>query len=517
MIHQANSKPSTFNKLATGSLFLVGCLLAFTGCQSQTFSSGFTSANRTSPLSKLAFWKQEAGPVPPPPPAQHLDPSSSQQLNQLASQTGSTTRDLVDQHRRQIDNLAQGIASKSSSLSSSPLRSPYPEAGASVAKTAQDLKASLNSARGKSIDQGLAAVTEKLQASAPKGFKTLKESLPKPSSNQFEAALAQTNSQLQSKLTAAKSSGSNTKNTFAAAAKKSGSATKDSFAAAVKNSGSATKNSLAKVNNSLYDARGNLTSRTKTTIGSIDQARQRFTSALGSAGDKAALAAAKPSNDFAGALKDKLASTASTIKAPLSGGSFNPPVKAAVDPLANQSRALLDRAKAKVAGLGTGFDFPEPASRPAAVPQFKAPVAAKTISGGQFGGGQFAAKPPATTSFNQNRVASVTPVQAVQSSFGQRVADTSTALGSKLTNAWNNGTRQSQLKAIQVGAPTTNPGNVLRTASLEASDFGKSASIPSAFGASRNITASHVSDIYIPEKVLSGSSNYAPGSVNKVR
>jgi len=473
MIHKANSKPCAFNLLVAGSLCLVG-VLALSGCKAQTFSSGFGSNSNGL--------------------------GSTQQLNQLAQQAGKSLN--VDLQRTQIDQLAAGIANKPSSLNSSPLRTPYPDVESTVANTAQNLKAKLDAARGNSIDQSLAAVTEKLQASGS-ATKPVAAPLPKKSANEFEAALAQTNSQLQTKLASAQSSGSATKS--------SGSATKSS-GSNTKSSGSATKNSLAKVNNSLYDNRGNLTGGKKP-IGSLDSARQRFSSAFGSVGDRAKVAANSATN-FGGELKNKVAAAASTVTAPLSGGSFNPPIKAALDPAAAQGKALLDRAKSRVAGLGTGFDFPEPVSQPVTIPKFKAPAAISN----QFGGGGFVAKPvkpaPAPAQFNQTRVANVTPVQ---SGFGQSGSGTSTGLASKLTNAWNNGGRQSQLKPVEVAKNLVpNPGNVLRTASLQKNDFGTGAAIPT-FGNSRNVTASHVSDIYIPEKVLSGSGNYAPGSVNKVR
>jgi len=89
-----------------------------------------------------------------------------------------------------------------------------------------------------------------------------------------------------------------------------------------------------------------------------------------------------------------------------------------------------------------------------------------------------------------------------------------------LTNAWNNGTTQSQLKPIGIGAPTAMPGNGLRTASVQSNDFAPTASassIPAAFDQNRNAMTSHISEIDIPAKILQGSGSYAPGSVNKVR
>lgn len=444
-------------------------------------------------------------------------------MTELAENSDRSSRNGidVDEYRRKIDRMTDGVARNSNSEfpTRKPTRSPYDSAESTFGKAADSFKSSLSST-SKSFDQGFAAAKEKAKAfesdtlsaaqdqfnaaiadvKKPLGdndFKSPSEFLSTKPANDFKNAIAKTNSQIQSGF-------------------------KSGVDVAKKTVGGFDQ-SLTKVNKSLYDMNGNLTkgsaAATKSITGSVDAARQRFSSALGTVSDKA-IEAAATSTELGGGLKDKIVAKANEFKPQLRGAdnSFKSDFKATVDPVATEARNLLDKAKQKVAGLGTGFDFPEAAPKSLPAPQFKPTTTSNTF------GGAIAAKPAPPTQpesssfggggFNRTRVANVTPVESPQSSASAQ----SPGLASKLTNAWNNDGRQSQLKPIDVGTKTSTPGNALRTASVQSGDFGSTAStIPSAFGDGGNARTSHVMEIDIPSKILSGSSSYAPGSVNKVR
>ena len=397
-----------------------------------------------------------------------------------------------------IASLSNAVREHTDKLASAtPTRTPYSAGESGIAKATESLGGTFKATQD-SLSRGLTQAKDKVQSlesgaiaktqqGFDNGFKSPADL--RKASNDFKSAIAQKNETLKSDIASAVS-------------------------------GSGTKKfdpSLAKVNKSLYDMHGNLASgaasSTKQMTDSVAQARQRFSSALGAVGNKTA-EVAKGTTAFGGTLKDKIAAAASELKAPLTGegGSFKPAFESA-DPATDQARGLLNKAKEKVAGLGTGFDFPSP--QPPA-PSRTSPQPNPLASGGSFGGGTFAAKPaaprqPNTISpgeFNRTRVANVTPVDAAKSKLATQ---TPNGLASNLTNAWNNGDRQSQLKPIGVNNTISTPGNVLRRGSIQSGT-----AIPT-FGDSKNVTVGHVSEVDIPQKVLSGSSSYAPGSVNKVR
>ena len=498
------------------SLLLVAGFLTLPGCQ--TFKSTFTSMPKLPAPADLAFWKKESDSVPPPPPAQHLNPSSTRGLGELAD-LGERNGIDVDDYRQKIDQMKNGIASVESQIGSrAPLRTPYGE----------EFKSGLE-ATGNQIDKGFAAAKSF-------GAKTL-ESGSKPLSdaqNRFNAAIADVKKPLEDNGFRAPKDILSTAptNDFKKALADTGS----QFKTGIESGINTAKKSIAfdekvgKVNKSLYDMHGNLTSSTKSVPNSIsnsvDAARERFSSAIGTVSDKA-IAAAKTSTEFGGDLKSKIVAAASEMSPPLRGGdnSFKPTFSNALEDGANKARNLIDKAKKEVAGLGTGFDFPEPKAPQTQNQPVSAAPSSKSTFGGElsstkpaepknerFGGGTFGGG-----TFNRTRVANVTPANVASGSTFTKP----TGLDSNLTKAWNNGSRQSNLKAIEVGTASFTPGNALRTASATSTtsnDFATgAATIPAAFDEGRNATTSYINDVDIPTKILSGSGSYAPGSVNQVR
>ncbi len=493
MLQQPCTKISNPKAFSAITLALVCSVLMFSGCQAM--KSKFGAMPKLPTGKSLAFWKKESDSLPPPPPAQHLSPSPTDGIvnGTRSALAQSDSKVDIDDYQRKIDEIKSGIASTKNKMSESfesnkPIRTPYDGKGFGLEQT------------GNSIDKGLAEAKEmgtnslsdaqqkfnsavasvQQPATSGGGFKSPSEILSTKPANDFKDTLAAANAKLKS----------GAKSTF----KEGG-----------------FNQSLAKVNQSLYDMNGQLRSGSgavaKKTESTVDAARQRFSSALGSVGDRAK-EATKSSTEFGANLKDKIVSAATEMKPTLPGGdnSFKPSFTRAADAVTSESQSLLSKAKERVSEMGGGFGSPSQ-SRPSFVA-----VAPKTVNPERIA-------PPANQggTFDRTRVANVTPAasQATSNStFGQR-----SGLESTLTKAWNGGEKQSQLQPIQVGPPKDAPGNGLRTASLQTNKFERpaAASIPAAFDQAYNTMASHVREIEIPNKILSGSGNYAPGSVNKVR
>ena len=463
--------------MGSTSLILVGCILALSGCQ--TFKSTFDSV--PSPRS-LAFWKKGSDSVPPPPPAQHLNPSSTDSFSELAT-LGNRNGVDMDEYNRKIDGLKDSVASAAeSTFGKQPLRSPYgsDSSGFGFPKEAPGLGAAQNS-----IDQKLAAAKEKAQTF---GTKPLSDA-----QNQFNAAIAGVKKPLDAnndfrspKDILATRPASDLKNALAGTSSQLKSGLESSLAAAKKNI--ALDEKLTKVNQSLYDMHGNLTTGGKSTpvADTVEAARQRFGSAVSTVSDKA-IEAAKTTTEFGGGFKDKIVAAASELQPPLRGGdnSFKPAFNKAVAPIANKASNIVENARQTVAGLGSGPDFPK-LQPPKLEVKPSAPVQ------NQFGGGSIAAAAKTAASesfggnfggnFNRTRVANVTPASSTSGGTFAKPTGTATGLGSSLTKSWNSGSRQSNLKAIEVGTPTSTPGNALRTAFIRSDDFKSSAAnIPAAF------------------------------------
>lgn len=521
MLNKPQSKLTNRSAILVTSLLLAVAVVAMPGCQA--FKSKFASLPKLPSPGDLAFWNKESDTAPPPPPSQHLNPSLTSGAKAMLSQneSGGSSDIDIDEYRRKINEMENSLASAQSKMDvgsgskpnlgsgskpnlgsgSKPIRKPYGDSASTFASTTNDFKSDLNSgfkSAGNSIDAGLKAAREKAstfgtnslsdaqqkfnaiaEVKAPESsgdFRSPADILSSKPANDFKQALANTQSQLKSGIDSIK-----------------------------KNTGF--DSTLGKVNKSLYDINGKLTTgalNTSNAVGNTaEAARQRFNSALGTISD-GAIEAAKNSTEFGGSLKDKIVSAASELTPPIRGGdnSFKPAFKAAVDPVKTNAQNLFSQAKDRVGSLGSGFAKPQP-------PKFAPSVSADApVSGGQ--------------NFNRTRVANVTPVATPPTQPTQTPTFSSrTGLDSSLTKAWNNGSQQSQLKPIGITAPSSMPGNGLRTASAEVSTLGSgnatASSIPAAFDQNRNAMTGHVSEIDIPAKILSGTGTYAPGSVNKVR
>ena len=279
-------------------------------------------------------------------------------MSEVASKEDRSDID-IDAFRQKVDRMEDSLASAGSDSgfdSRKPLRTPYQSDDSSF--SGSDSKNAFKSdfgSGGNTFDRGLTAAKKEANqfnsglSDAQKKFNEALAGVKKPNAdgtfgspsellstkpaNDFKQALADTNAQLQSGL-------------------------RSGIDAAKKNVGF--DQSLAKVNQSLYDMNGQLTtgaSRASKSVGdSVEAARQRFNSALGTVSDKA-IEAAKSSKEFGGDLKDKIVAAASEFKPPLRGqdNSFKPAFSHAVDPVKAEAQNLLDKAKTKSGRIGLGI------------------------------------------------------------------------------------------------------------------------------------------------------------------
>ncbi len=458
---------------------------------------------------KLAFWKKEGDIAPPPPPAKHLSPSPTDSMNAVRTSLAQKEDAVdIDDYRRKIDEIKDGIASTKNKMDgtfggNTPLRSPYGVGATELSEAANNVKSDFKSA-GNSIDQGFGRANELVSNSLSDAQKKFNSAVADVKTPSFEGGGFKAPAD-----TLSTKSANNFKNTLADASSK----LKSGLNAATNGGG---------FKQSLYDMNGQLNSVATSSAGKVDStvdaARQRFSNALGSVSDRA-IEAAKSSSEFGGNLKDKFVAAASELTPPLGGdNSFKPSFTRAADSVNADAQNLLNKGKESVAGLGGGFEYPRGNK---SAPSFGNGTQAPTNGhrDNEFAASQNSMSDGGT--FNRTRVATVTPASkaieatpAADSKFGQR-----SGLDSSLTKAWNGGLKQSQLQPIQVGPATSNPGNGLRTAGLPSNVPNRPAasSIPAAFDQGYNAMTSHVSEIDIPTKILSGSGNYAPGSVNRVR
>ena len=413
----------------------------------------------------LAFWKKESDTLPPPPPSRHLSPSSirGESSGQIAE---SDNRGIdIDRYRHEIDQKIDDIQKAVDGYASNgTTRSPYSmdESGDS------DSVASFGGGSFKSSNFG-----------SSDGFSTSAANGLSDAQKKFNAAIAGVE-----KSTANEDSRSGFKSPSELFSTDPSADVQNSIAKAKSDVNSGFKSSLAKVNNSLYDMNGNLTSATqnvgKTAENTIDVARQKFSKALGSM-TEGARDVAKSSEQIAGKLKERLASATAAVPT-LGSSTFKSPFSS------NKSTAEegIRKSESNVAGVNSGFNFPE-----------NAPGLMQ--SQGQMG------------LFDRTRVAEVTPVQP--GGFENR----STAPNAPLIAQQNqSNAAQGAFADSQSKDNSANAG--FKTASAQNNPMFKGVdAIPAQFGKSGNQPASHLSDVDLPAKLLKGSGIYAPGSVNLVR
>jgi hypothetical protein len=471
------------------------------GCQ--TLKSKFSDMKLPS-ADKLAFWKQDDAAIPPP-PARHFDPAptnsiSGNERTMVASndvKAGSVDLDAI---RNKIDSKYENARNSIASNGDDKFRRPFgvDSSGASMSGQSSFISAT----------EGFRSAANDFQKS---GSATLNEA-----QNQFNAAIA-----------GVKESTSGFKSPAETLSKSA-----DEGFQGLKNSAqSKFDSSLAKVNKSLYDSQGNLTTKASN---AFKGAQEKLNQTIGSVAANAKGA------------KDKFASAASGFKVPAfkpadstTDNGFKKPggIGAAVSKVSQKASDLLAKATDTAKEAASGFDYPAGAPgigqtkneiTPAAPGQnmltqnqvaansFQQPSAVSTQStlnqpaantgstnGLPSNGSLF--KAPGSDAFGGTRVANVTPAPPANGSMlGPQKPGAPAASNSAFGSTWNRPIGQTG--AVAVAPPTQNPGNGLRTAS-----------IPSNFSPGQNATTSHESDVELPSKLLTGSGGYAPGSVSLIR
>ena len=453
-------------------LTLSFCVLMLPGCQA--FKSKFSSLPKLPSPKDLAFWKKDSDTLPPPPPSRHLSPaSSSGDINSQFADSDSKGID-IDQYRRQIDqrmddiqNKVEGFASKGSK------RSPYSLDDSSSSESNGGFGGGSFKSNDRFASNGsFSSDAQAGQSDAQKRFSASVANLEKPSVTEERTGGFKSPREMFSTDPPAAVQGAIAK-------------AKNDLDSGFKSTvdGSGFKSSLAKVNNSLYDMNGNLTSATKN-VGkaaerTFDATRQKLNQAIGSMSD-GAREVAKSSEQFAGKLKNQFSSaTAKVVPSFGSGNAFKSPFsagKSSVD-------AGLKKAESKVAGVNSGFNFPQ-----------NAPGLMQSQD--------------QKNSFDRTRVANVTPVQSsVRASTSPQTP--TTGFQSQPPNPKQFSNSLAQSNGGGTGFKATSPEKKPL--------FGNAQPIPSAFGSGENKPVSHVGDVDVPAKLLKGSGIYAPGSVHLVR
>lgn len=512
---------------------MAGGLVLLTGCQ--TLKSKFSALPKLPSAEKLAFWKSEDAALPPP-PARHFDPAPSDAMSgneraMLARDDVRASEVDLDAVREKINNKYDSAMGSLASQNGKPLRNPYAMEDAKPSGSTSGFAGSGNAGLG-NAGSGNAG-----SGNFAKADQKLSQA-----QNQFNAALGGVKD--------ASSSFKSSSDSLAASAN-------EGFKGLSNSAKSGFDNSMAQVNNALYDSKGNLTTGVSdanafanSALKSTEKsARDHFNDAIGSVAS-GAKEAANSSTEFAGSLKNKIASATGGFKPPAfnaaaaqSGGNAFKPVGfgAAVSKV---SEKVTEKANGFLAGaakgareLNSGFDFPSGAP---GLGKSTAANDANSIAGPAAGtNGQIAQnatqnipssgnsfKPPAATSgFGVPRTAQVTPV-------GSRSPDNSmlsprginTSIGNTFDRqagqAGQVGFQRQLAKTTPAGSNGFKPAATSTATSPFPSPIGERgsriASIPSEFSTGQNAMTSHVSDVDIPANILSGSGSYAPGSVGSV-
>ena len=465
---------------------LIASTVATSGCMSSGFGRG-RSFSRTNPrIPSLAFWKKDRTSNVPPPPARHFDPiENAPPSRSLAASEGSTSRSN--------DNALSGALPSSGST---------PTSGGMFNKAAGSLDAAANNVarQARAIDSDFSRTTRDAIAKASAQTNSIAktagdfkspaasasgESLTK-AQRDFNAAIAST-----------------TKDLSAAVEKAQASATAPATNADAnpwKNNFKMPGSGLAKTT---YDASGKLVSAANATVDAVSKAPAKTAEAFAAATDAV--------YDSKGRLIDKTKSIASAVTP--SSKSFTPgkltaPVNNAFSSAANQfksaaqnttqaaTNAIASSNQAIRANIDSAKD---------AVSEFKPinnPIAKATT---------FPAAAPAAMPSTPSMSATSAPTRQTNGFYDRESFARASA------------------QPMRPASTDSNQSNILRADQVPADSGSTFAQAGSSFAQASNISAgddskssfaqpvSYVADVDIPEKVLSGSSNWAPGRVHQLK
>ena len=455
-------------------LIVIASTVATSGCMSSGFNRGrmFSRTNRRTP--SLAFWKKDRNSDAPPPPARHFDPienappsrslaASNDSPSQLgdkvsvglpSSGSAPSIGGMVDRGNDSLSLAANNIARQAKAIDSD------------FSRTTRDAIAKA-SAQTKSIAASTGNFTSPAAASAGNSSLTKAQ-------RDFNAAIASTTKDLSAAVEKAQAS--------AAVPATDGNAGK---AGDWKNNFKMPGSGLGKT---AYDASGKLVSAASATVDAVAKAPAKTASAFAAATDAA--------YDSRGRLIDKTKTIAAAITP--SADSFSPgkltaPVSNAVNSAASQFRSATQNTTQAATNIIANSNQAIQAnidSAKDAVSQFKPinnPLAKAT---------SFPAATPATSP------------QPVRQTNGFYDRESFAKAEAQPMQPAMGGSQSNVLRADTVPA---NSGS--------ASGFAQASNISTEGNSSSTFAqpVSYVAEVDIPEKVLTGSSNWAPGRVHQLK
>jgi len=532
------------NQKKNVSFLLTGITIALLAASSGCRTGGFTQPD----MGKLAFWKSENSIFAsktqkmPPPPARHFDPApvNGESATQIASNDDNQTR-----FRNDITEMRAEIDAASKSLSN-PIRQPYSDSTDAVSEFASNSRASFESETGNAkskLDQFKGEVNSGLSSAQ----------------NDFQAAMSSTKDSLAS----TKNSVSNaiTNNDFmpsGAVAKSANDMTqgwKDNLQ--LPTGIAETKNkidqSLASVNTAIYDVNGKL-ANSKTSA--VNQFKERVSSFQQDLTVPKMNAAAQASNDFQARIEDKIAQS-KTLANEFGSNQLLPPSNSmattnnGIGSTANQTQpelqmiqAQMEDAKRQIEELKqqiamtnkapsqgastfsnpnpTGNSFAPVGSPGTRVAQLQAPGL-----GGQPGNqvamssniGALSGRPTSTQS-PLNPLRANEPFQPNTTQPAARPAEPSypSTTHGQFAPRGNDFSGNFAPMAPPIGATPTTGGSA--QVGFESSTNQSLVVTPNnspAVSTSASKIENFVSDVDIPQAILTGSSSFAPGSVQPLR
>jgi hypothetical protein len=535
------------NRKTNVTLLLFGFTIAMLASSMGCRTGGFTKPD----MGKLAFWKSEnsifasKSQKMPPPPARHFDPAPIE--GEMESQV-ATYDDDKQRFRNDITEMRAEIDAAANSISkplTNPIRKPYSDTKDAVSELASNAASSFESqtsAAKSKLDQFKGEVNSGLNA----GLNSAQ--------NDFQAAMSTTKQTVDSAI-------DSTSNDFAptrSVAKSANDMTqgwKDNLAIPtdISNAKSKIDQSLAAVSDAMYDVNGKLVSSKSS---AVDQFKEKVSSFQQDVVTPKMNAAAQTSNDFQAGIANKVAqiadagnsfatgttnsTNAQPIEMPITGFGSTTSNAAPTQPDLKLVQAQMEEAKRQIEELKKQIAIRDQAP----VAPISSPSSSNTNSGStnsqmniQSGervaqlqapgiGGQFG--PSANhSSMVQSNSSTLNPLRSLQTQSSSQL---------------NSGQPLAPAQTTTPGYPSTSHGQYNprsndfsgNFAPMSAPSVGGSGSAQVGFDSTgnksmvvttNNATSSlgtgkiknHVSDVDIPNAILTGSGSYAPGSVQPLQ
>ena len=496
---------------------MVGVICVFSGCRSVIFKKSETEWKRPD-LSGLAFWKKEESKTVPPPPALHFDPApATGDVRQASSQPARKTA-VAPELQQQVDQLTDA-SKKPLANSTKDLNPLIADAKSKPIRTPNSMSGSTNPSDSLGFNR---ANSFEPQALKPES-KEIASSVEKAQAD-FNAVIGEKGKQpantVASKSAALQPLGGALANDFQMPAK----------IGAAKNQLNAAKNNLdtklSNVDRAMYDASGNLVTKTKNdlvesvnsfpnkgSVGNESTAElQRVQAEVASAQQQIAelraqiAASQRPATPVAASTPNQALNTSST--------GMNPPVNRVAQLNATNSNSNSN-------GFTPGL---VPANSNGQPGNFSPLQPARNNSASDTGNVLRASTQFSNSGSSTNASQAMFPAPAKAQPSGNYPSTPHSGYSSPATNVGAvNGTNNLfpvQPVGLQAPLGSSNPGyqsapTVMHAQTTNVQTTNNPTSNAQQFGSTSD-AANHVSDVAIPPSVLRGSGSYAPGSVNRL-